>query len=131
MLQPIVVWDGEQAQDNAQQNGYSEQQLLNSWYLQKDRHGFAKDLGKETHSGVSLPSFHYFLMESHRSYEEHIGKTCWGGRLSRNPQSWVVMTAAESMQEMYRSWVLEQQGLQITSLIHYIFKHHEAYTTSH
>lgn len=43
------------------------------------------------------------LMKSHRSYEEHIGKTRWGGRLSRNPQNWVVMAAAESMQEMYRS----------------------------
>lgn len=63
MLQPTVVWDGEQTQDNAQQNGYSEQQLLNSWYLQKDRHGFAKDLGKETHSGVSLPSFHYWYTD--------------------------------------------------------------------
>lgn len=71
------------------------------------------------------------LMKSQRNYDEHIGKTCRGGRLSRNPQSWVVMTAAESMQEMYRSWVLEQQGLQIRLLIHYIFKHQEAYTTSH
>lgn len=29
----------------------------------KDRHGFTKDLGKETHSGVSLPSFHYWYSD--------------------------------------------------------------------
>lgn len=38
------------------------------------------------------------------------------------------MTAAESMQEMYRSWVLEQQGLQIRSLIHGIISNTEKHT---
>lgn len=47
-----------------------------------------------------------------------MGRTCWGGRLSRNPLSRVVMTAADSMQETYRSWMVEQQGLQTRSLTH-------------
>lgn len=38
------------------------------------------------------------------------------------------MTAAESMQEMYRSWVLEQQGLQTRSLKHDIIFNTERYT---
>jgi len=44
-------------------NGYLEQQFLNRWHLQKDSHGFTKDLGTETHIGVSLPSSHYWYSD--------------------------------------------------------------------
>lgn len=71
-----MVWDGEQIQDSAEQNGYLAQQYLKNWYLQ-DGHGLTKDLGKKTHGGVSLPSFHYWYsgvitQEVQREYREDL-----------------------------------------------------------